>query len=101
MFRRGERDEANGQNDFDEDKGEFDPEGDGENAVLALIVSAESLVLSADEDGADDVSDDEKTEAEIVDSWEVVGILHTQQDESCSSDKGEKYAAKAENLLGS
>lgn len=40
---------------FDEDEGELDPEGVGEDAVLA-VADAETLVFGADEDGGDDVA---------------------------------------------
>jgi hypothetical protein len=38
-----------------EDEGEFDPEGDAQDAVLA-VVDAETLVFPADEDCRDDVA---------------------------------------------
>jgi hypothetical protein len=41
--------------ELDEDEGEFDPEGDAQDAVLA-VVDAKTLVLPADEDCGDDVA---------------------------------------------
>jgi hypothetical protein len=41
--------------ELDEDEGEFDPEGDAQDAVLA-VVDAETLVLPADEDCGDGVA---------------------------------------------
>ena len=47
--------EDDGEGDFGQDEGEFDPEGDAQDAVLAEV-DAEALVLGADEDGGDDVA---------------------------------------------
>lgn len=47
--------ERYGEGDFDEDEGELDPEGGGEDALVA-VVDSESLVFGADEDGGHDVA---------------------------------------------
>lgn len=47
--------ECDGQTQFDEDEGELDPEGEGEDAVLA-VMDSESLVFPTNKDRADDVS---------------------------------------------
>jgi len=54
-----------GQADFDDDKGEFHPERQAQNAVLTET-HAEALVFGADEDGAEDVAGDEEEEETVV-----------------------------------
>ena len=51
--------EADGQDDFDDDEGQLDPETDAQDASIAEV-DPEPLVFRADEDGADDVAGDEK-----------------------------------------
>ena len=48
--------EDDGERDLDQDEGEFEPEGDAEDAVFA-VVDPEALVFGADEDGADYVAE--------------------------------------------
>ena len=48
-------DRGRGRRTFDKNEEEFHPEGAAEDAVLAEV-DAETLVFSADEDGADNVT---------------------------------------------
>ena len=56
MVRLIEDTECNSQADFDKDEEKLVPERESEHEVFAIF-HAQSLVLSADEDGAEDVAD--------------------------------------------
>lgn len=68
-----ERNEHYCQNEFEEDEEEFDPEGEGEDAMMA-VMDAETLVFGTQEDGADDVAADEEEEEQIVQTFVAVGV---------------------------
>ena len=57
--------EDDGEDDLHYDEEEFEPEGEAQDAVLAEM-HAETLVLGADEDGADDVAGHEEEEEAVV-----------------------------------
>lgn len=85
----GGADEDDGKNDFDEDEGEFDPEAESEDSVFA-VVDTETLVLSAEENGGDDVAADENEEANIVGRRMSVGVEDGEADETCGCGNGEE-----------
>lgn len=58
-------DEDDGEDEFHDDEGEFHPEGDAEDSVLA-VVETQLLVFPADEDGGNDVSSNEEKEEDVV-----------------------------------
>ena len=81
-------DEDGGQHDLDQDEGQFHPEADAQDAVLA-VVDAEPLVGRADEDGGEDVAGQEEEEEAVVQVRVVVGVEDGEQDEACgSADRG-------------
>lgn len=67
-----------GERNFDQNEGEFDPEGDTEDAVVA-VMNSKALILSAEEDGANDVAGDEEKEEAVVEMFMVVCVEDTQQ----------------------
>lgn len=85
--RRGS--ECDAEEELGEDEGELDPEGDCEDAVLAVL-DAEALVLCADEDGGDPVAADEEQEEDVVELVMPPGVEDGQQDEAAGTDDGEE-----------
>lgn len=57
MFSERHAGEDDGEDHLDEDESEFDPETQGQDAVLS-VVDSQSLVFGAQEDGGDDVPAD-------------------------------------------
>jgi hypothetical protein len=55
VFLIAEHAKGDGETELQEDEGEFYPEGDAQDAVLA-VVDSETLVLPTDEDCGDDVA---------------------------------------------
>ena len=80
--------EHNGEHDFNEDEGEFGPEGPAQDAVLAEV-DAEALVFGANEDGADDVASDEEEEETVVEVGVVEGVEDGEEDETAGAGYGE------------
>ena len=64
---KGADSESYRQCDFNQDEREFDPEGDAQDTVLALVYT-HPLVLGAEEDGADEVAGDEEEEEDVVEA---------------------------------
>lgn len=95
----GAGDEADGEEDLDDDEEELDPEGDAEDAVLAVPCS-EALVLPADKDCGKDVADDEEEEEDVVQLGVAEGVEDGQQDQAGGADEGEEDGEPAEDLLG-
>jgi hypothetical protein len=53
------------ETDLSDDKKEFNPEGNSKDGVFP-VMDTQALVLPADEDGTDDVSNDEDTKENAV-----------------------------------
>ena len=87
VIKRG-ADEDGSKGNFDEDKGEFKPEGEAQDAVLTEVY-AQALVLGADEDGADDVTGHKEEEETIVQMGMVEGIEDGEEDQAAGSGDGE------------
>jgi len=68
-------------------------------AVLTLV-DTHLLVLGAGEDGGDDITTNEQEQETIMQSWMVVVVEDSEQDQSDCSSHGEDGCDDAENLLG-
>lgn len=77
-----------GQDDLDDDKRQLDPEGNAEDAVLA-IAHAEPLILPADKDGADDVAGNEQQQKNVVQLGVSRRVEDAQQNQAGGADDGE------------
>lgn len=62
--------ENNSEADFDNNKGQFGPKAEAQNAVLAET-DAKALVFGTYEDGADDVAGDKEEEETVVEALMV------------------------------
>lgn len=71
--------EYNGKAYLNNDEYELHPERDTDDAVVS-IMDSQTLVLGADEDGADDVAANKKKKEPVVKMWVVVGVENAQQD---------------------
>ena len=90
--------EDDGEDKLDKYEGELDPEGDAQDAVVAILYT-QTLVLGADEDGADDVARDEEEEESIVEMVVVVVVKDGEEDEPAGARDGEDDAEDGEDLL--
>jgi len=71
---------------FEDDKGEFYPEGGAEDSVLAEVDS-KTLILPADEYGRDNVSSDEEQKHNVVYPRIMRRIENTEQNQTaCPND---------------
>lgn len=91
-------DKGDGQGDGDEDEGELDPEGDAQDAVLA-VADAQALVLPADEDGRQQVADDEEAQEDVVQARVAVRVEDGQQDEAHGADERPEDGQPGQDLL--
>ena len=85
-------DEDDSEDDLHDDEGEFEPEGEAQDAVLAEV-HAEALVLCADEDSADDVAGHEEKEEAVVQAGVVERVKDGEEDETAGSRDGEDDCA--------
>ena len=83
----GGADEDGCEDNLNKDEGEFEPEGEAQDAVLAEV-HAETLVLGADEDGADDVAGHEEEEEAVVQARVVERVEDGEEDEAAGSGDG-------------
>ena len=74
--RRGGEDDGACQ--LEENEGQFGPEGEAQDAVLA-VVDAQALVLGAQEDCGEDVAADEKEEAAIMNAVVVIVVEYREE----------------------
>jgi hypothetical protein len=80
--------EYDGENEFDDDEEQLDPERDPQNAVLT-VVDSEALVFSTEEDRANDVASDKQQEEGVMEVRMTVGIEDAEQDDTGSASGGE------------
>ena len=85
---KGGGDEDDREDNLHDDEDEFEPEGEAQDAVLAEV-HAKSLVLCADEDGADDVAGHEEEEEAVVQARVVERVEDGEEDEAAGSCDGE------------
>lgn len=76
--------------DLGDNESEFNPEGNTQDGVLA-VVNTQALVLPADEDSADDVPNNEDSQTDVMHPVVVVVVEDGQEDEAnradnCSND---------------
>ena len=86
------------ERDFDQDKGQFRPEGDAQDAVVA-IVDPQALILGAEEDCTDDVASNEEKQEAVVQVRMVVRVKDAQQDQAGSACDAGSDAATGEDFL--
>ena len=86
-FRKRADGEGDGEGDLDEDEKELDPEGDAQDAEVALV-HAEALVFGAEEDGGEEVAGDEEEEEDVVEAGVVEGVEDGEEDEAGGADDG-------------
>lgn len=90
--------EGDAEADLKDDEGELDPERVAQNRVLA-VMDSEALVLPADEDGGDDVSNDEDGEKDVMKPVVVLAVKNGKQDQAgCSHNSGNAGAAGVDLL---
>lgn len=94
----GQDDKGDGQDDGDEDKGKLNPKGYGEDAVLG-VVDAKPLVLGADKDGRDEVSNDEEAEEDVMESRVMGRIEDAEADQADGADQSPGDGEARKNLL--
>lgn len=90
--------EADGEAELDDDEDELDPEGDAQDAVLAVL-DAEALVLPADEDGGQQVAGDEEHEEDVVQLGVAGRVEARQAGQADGADEGEEDGEAREHLL--
>ena len=66
---------------------------------MVAVVDAETLILGAKEDGADDVAGDEEEEEAIMEMWMAVCVEDTQQNQACCACNATDNAEPGEDLL--
>lgn len=81
-----------------EDEGELDPEGNSQDPVL-WVSHAQSLVLPADKDCAEQVADDEEAEEQIVQRRVPRRVENAKQDQADGADECPKDGQAGENLF--
>jgi len=84
---------GNCKSNLNEDEGQLDPEGCAQDTVLAEV-DTQALILSASEDGRNDVSNNEDDETNVVSGRVVDSIQDGQQDQANGTDDS-KGASKA------
>lgn len=99
VFAKGGGGEDDGQEGLDDDEGQFHPEGDAEDAVVA-VVDAQPLVFGAQEDGRENVATDEDQEESVVQVGVVVRVEDGEEDETEAAAYGEEDGEAGQNLLG-
>lgn len=78
--------ENDAQDDFGQDESKFDPKGDAEDRVLA-VVNSQALVFPADEDRADNVANNKDTKTDVVHAVVVVVVVDGKEDKTdCAYD---------------
>lgn len=91
--------EDDGENHLDDDEDEFDPEADGQDPVVS-VMDSQTLVLGAEEDGADNVSSDEDQQEAVVHPCMVICVENAQQDQPSRTRDSEEYRDDTEYFLG-
>lgn len=90
--------ENNGENKFDEDKSQLDPEGRAKDTMLAVFDS-KPLILPAREHGREDVTAYEQQEEAVVHPRMVSDVKNGQQDQARCSGDGPDDAQPNEGLF--
>jgi len=61
-------------------------------------VNSQALILPADEDGADDISNNEEKQENIMESWVSQGIENTEKDQASRANKGKRHRQAGKKL---
>lgn len=82
----GQHRKRNRERNGDEDESELDPKGNGQDPVL-WVSHAQSLVLPADEDCAEQVANDKEAEEQIVQCRMARRVENAKQDQADGADE--------------
>lgn len=88
----------NCQSQEEEDPAQLQPEGEAQQPILSLV-DPQPLVLGADEDGGDNVTDDEDGEHHIMEMVVPARVKDRQQDQSRTADDAEYTGQDIKDLL--
>lgn len=94
----GQHSKRDRERNGNEDKSEFDPKGNGQNPVFG-VSHAQSLILPADKDCAEQVADDEETEKQIVQRRMARRVENAKQDQADGADQCPKDGQAGEDLF--
>lgn len=93
-----ERHESDSQEELDEDEEELDPEGDSEDAVIAVL-DTQTLILRADKDRGNPIATNEQQQKHVMKRVVAVVVEIGQRDETDRSNKCKDNRHGKQNLL--